>query len=114
MLTRSHQASWMGNEPWIRDEYPPVHYPTPHGGGAASGGNANRRDRQQDAKRHILFHSAALTNGPAGQAVHFADVSPLAPFRCLSRREKVGSKPCFRFTQTSCPAGLKAGSRGSQ
>lgn len=74
----------------------------------------NRRDRQQDAKRNILSHSAAPTNGPAGQAVHFADGSPFGPFRCPSRREKVGSKPCFRFAQTSCPAGLKTGSRGSQ
>lgn len=74
----------------------------------------NRRDRQRDAKRYILSHSAALTNGPAGQAVYFADGSPFGPFRCLARREQVGSKPCFRFAQTSCPAGLKTGSRGSQ
>lgn len=75
---------------------------------------AKRRDRQRDARRDILSHFAVLQNGPAGQAVYFADGSPLGPFRCLSRREKVGSKPCFRFAQTSCPAGLKAGSRGSQ
>jgi hypothetical protein len=74
----------------------------------------NRRDRQRDARRDILSHFAVLQNGPAGQAVYFADGSPLGPFRCPSRQEKVGSKPCFRFAQTSCPAGLKTGSRGSQ
>lgn len=91
----------MSQKPWIKLRV----------NGAAK---ANRRDRQRDTRRGILSHLAVLPKWPAGQAVYFADGSPFGPFRCLSRREKVGSKPCFRFTQTSCPAGLKPSSRGSQ
>lgn len=114
MLTRSHGTSRLGIDPWIRDESPRHGSPLFTRVGKRAGEAANRRDRQQDAKRHILSPLPVLPMRSAGQAVFSADGFPLDRFRCPSRREKVGSKPCFRFTQTSCPAGLKAGSQGSQ
>lgn len=114
MLTRSHEASRLGIDPWIRDESPRHTAPLFTGVGQRAEEKANRSDRQKDAKRHILSPLPVLLKRSAGQAVFSADGFSLNCFRCLSRREKVGSKPCFRFAQTSCPAGLKTGSRDSQ
>lgn len=66
--------------------------------------------------------SRLLGGGTAGQSRSFHWLSTAAPGEkesnrrtylssrsiCLFVRLLAGSKPCFRFTQTACPEGLKA------